>query len=128
MIRAKKGAARQEGMGTTKIYFHLGIHAIFGGFVMGVVSPREHGWAIYITERIEDIVVILLLPLYFVVSGLATNLRNLTDGVTFVWLFKFFLIYNFLILYFFFIWFTFNFHFLLLSSPLPPPFFFYIDL
>jgi Kef-type K+ transport system membrane component KefB len=58
----------------------IGIHAIFGGFVMGVVSPREHGWAIYITERIEDMVVILLLPLYFVVSGLATNLRNLTDG------------------------------------------------
>eukprot|EP00026_Physarum_polycephalum_P002006 Phypoly_transcript_02010.p1 GENE.Phypoly_transcript_02010~~Phypoly_transcript_02010.p1 ORF type:complete len:905 (+),score=176.30 Phypoly_transcript_02010:146-2860(+) len=58
----------------------IGIHAIFGGFVMGVISPRDHGWAIYITERIEDVIIILLLPLYFVVSGLNTNLKDLSDG------------------------------------------------
>ena len=50
---------------------------------MGVISPREHGWTIYITERIEDVIIILLLPLYFTVSGLNTNLRELDDAVQF---------------------------------------------
>ena len=50
---------------------------------MGVISPRDHGWTIYITERIEDVIIILLLPLYFTVSGLNTNLRELDDAVQF---------------------------------------------
>ncbi len=31
----------------------IGVHAIFGGFVLGVIVPRENGFAVRMTERIE---------------------------------------------------------------------------
>eukprot|EP00026_Physarum_polycephalum_P008405 Phypoly_transcript_08488.p1 GENE.Phypoly_transcript_08488~~Phypoly_transcript_08488.p1 ORF type:complete len:368 (-),score=43.68 Phypoly_transcript_08488:407-1357(-) len=55
----------------------IGIHAIFGGFLMGVIIPREGDFAHYLAERIEDLVVLLLLPLYFTYSGLRTSLGSL---------------------------------------------------
>jgi len=57
--------------------------------VAGVISPREHGWPMYVTERMEDVVIIILLPLYFTVSGLNTNLRELNDGVAISFFFFF---------------------------------------
>lgn len=56
----------------------IGIHAIFGGFLMGVIIPREGSFAHYLMERIEDIIVVLFLPLYFTFSGLRTSLGDLT--------------------------------------------------
>jgi Kef-type K+ transport system membrane component KefB len=41
---------------------------------MGVVCPHERGFAIKLTEKVEDIVAVLFLPLYFALSGLSTNL------------------------------------------------------
>ncbi len=41
----------------------IGVHAIFGGFIMGVIIPHEGGFAIGITEKIEDLINILLLPI-----------------------------------------------------------------
>lgn len=61
----------------------LGVDSIFGGFMMGIITPRENDFSIYICERIEDIVVILLLPLYFTFSGLRTNVGALHTGVCF---------------------------------------------
>lgn len=40
-----------------------GVHAIFGGFLAGLITPHDHGFAIKLTEKIEDLVTILLLPL-----------------------------------------------------------------
>ncbi|KAJ4479038.1 Sodium/hydrogen exchanger family-domain-containing protein [Lentinula aciculospora] len=60
----------------------IGIHPIFGGFVAGIIIPRTNGYGIAVTEKIEDLVVILLLPLYFALSGLGTNLGLLNDGKT----------------------------------------------
>ncbi|KIY73898.1 hypothetical protein CYLTODRAFT_428160 [Cylindrobasidium torrendii FP15055 ss-10] len=60
----------------------IGVHAIFGGFLAGLIIPKENGYAISIVEKIEDLVSILLLPLYFTLSGLKTNLGLLNDGVT----------------------------------------------
>jgi len=58
----------------------IGVHAIFGAFITGVITPRENRFALKITERIEDLVVGLLLPLYFTYSGLHTNISALNDG------------------------------------------------
>lgn len=44
-------------------YNYLGIHAIFGGFLAGVIVPHDNDLAIKITEKIEDIVNIVFLPL-----------------------------------------------------------------
>lgn len=41
----------------------IGVHAIFGGFIAGVIVPHEHDLSIKITEKIEDMVNILFLPL-----------------------------------------------------------------
>lgn len=41
----------------------IGIHAIFGGFLAGLVIPHEGGFAIALVEKIEDLVTILLLPI-----------------------------------------------------------------
>lgn len=41
----------------------IGVHAIFGGFLAGVIIPHEHDLSIKITEKIEDMVNIIFLPL-----------------------------------------------------------------
>ncbi|KAK9466880.1 Sodium/hydrogen exchanger family-domain-containing protein [Lipomyces arxii] len=60
----------------------IGVHAIFGGFLAGLVVPHEHGFAVKVTEKVEDIITLLFLPLYFALSGLKTNLGLLDDGLT----------------------------------------------
>lgn len=57
----------------------IGIHAIFGGFIAGIIMPHERGFAYHITEKLEDIVQILFLPLYFALSGLKTKIGTLND-------------------------------------------------
>lgn len=58
----------------------IGVHPIFGGFLAGLIIPHEGGFAIAITERIDDLVTMLFLPIYFVLSGLNTNLADLNNG------------------------------------------------
>ncbi|KAI8928929.1 Sodium/hydrogen exchanger family-domain-containing protein [Entophlyctis helioformis] len=58
----------------------VGVHAIFGGFLMGMITPHEHGFAIKITEKVEDLVSILFLPLYFAYSGLNFSIDSLNDA------------------------------------------------
>ncbi|KAF8309352.1 hypothetical protein DL93DRAFT_2158440 [Clavulina sp. PMI_390] len=58
----------------------IGIHPIFGGFLAGLAMPHDGGFAIGLVEKIEDIVTILLLPIYFVLSGLKTDLSTLNTG------------------------------------------------
>jgi len=51
----------------------IGIALIFGAFVMGAVMPRHAGLTEDVTRRLEDFVVLLLLPLFFCFTGLRTN-------------------------------------------------------
>ncbi|KDR83202.1 hypothetical protein GALMADRAFT_239040 [Galerina marginata CBS 339.88] len=60
----------------------IGVHAIFGAFVAGIIVPREGGLAITMTEKLEDMVSIIFLPLYFTLSGLSTDLGLLNNGIT----------------------------------------------
>lgn len=57
----------------------IGVHALFGAFFFGVIIPREGGLAHGLRERLEDLVVVLLLPLFFAFSGLRTQI-GLLDG------------------------------------------------
>ena len=61
----------------------IGVHPIFGGFLIGLICPHEGGFAIRLTEKIEDLVAVLFLPLYFALSGLNTNIGLLNGGI--VW-------------------------------------------
>ncbi|KAK8069761.1 hypothetical protein PG994_006377 [Apiospora phragmitis] len=60
----------------------IGVHPIFGGFLVGLICPHDGGFAIKLTEKIEDLVTVLFLPLYFALSGLNTDLGLLNDGLT----------------------------------------------
>jgi Kef-type K+ transport system membrane component KefB len=60
----------------------IGAHSVFGAFMIGLVCPHEGGFAIKLTEKLEDLVATLFLPLFFARSGLSTNLGLLNDGIT----------------------------------------------
>ncbi|PMD48275.1 hypothetical protein L207DRAFT_521672 [Hyaloscypha variabilis F] len=60
----------------------IGVHPIFGAFLVGLICPHDGGFAIKLTEKVEDLVSVLLLPLYFALSGLSTNLGLLNSGIT----------------------------------------------
>ena len=51
----------------------IGIHAIFGGFILGVVTPRGL-FATELQRKVEPLTVVLLLPMFFTYSGLNTRL------------------------------------------------------
>ncbi|XP_049381958.1 cation/H(+) antiporter 18-like [Solanum stenotomum] len=55
----------------------IGIHALFGAFVVGVLVPKEGPFAGALVEKVEDLVSGLFLPLYFVSSGLKTNVATI---------------------------------------------------
>ena len=76
-------------MALTSAFFTgiIGIHPIFGGFIVGLICPHEGGFAIKLTEKIEDLVGVLFLPLYFALSGLSTNLGLLNNGITWGYVF-----------------------------------------
>ena len=59
----------------------IGIAVIFGGFVMGAVMPRHAGLTEDITRRVEDFVLIILLPLFFAYTGLRTDVTLLGRSV-----------------------------------------------
>ena len=52
----------------------IGIHALFGAFLFGAVVPRQGSVIRALTSRIEDLVVVLLMPLFFASTGLRTSI------------------------------------------------------
>ena len=60
----------------------IGVHPIFGAFLIGLICPHDGGFAIKLTEKVEDLVAVFFLPLYFALSGLSTNIGLLDNGIT----------------------------------------------
>lgn len=52
----------------------LGIHALFGAFMTGIVMPLQWNFRKLIIDKIEDVALVLLLPLFFVLTGLRTEI------------------------------------------------------
>jgi len=57
----------------------IGIHALFGAFMMGSIMPDVSKFRMIFIEKVEDVSVILLLPLFFVYTGLQTEIGLLND-------------------------------------------------
>jgi Kef-type K+ transport system membrane component KefB len=56
----------------------MGVKFIFGAFIFGIVMPREvPALREAILERLEQVSVLVLLPVFFVVAGLNVNLRGI---------------------------------------------------
>jgi Kef-type K+ transport system membrane component KefB len=52
----------------------IGIHAIFGAFLLGAVIPTESAIAQKLRDKLEDLVTIVLLPIFFAFAGLRTEI------------------------------------------------------
>jgi Kef-type K+ transport system membrane component KefB len=52
----------------------IGIHALFGAFLLGAVIPHDSVLARDIRARCEDLVVVLLLPVFFAFTGMRTQM------------------------------------------------------
>jgi Kef-type K+ transport system membrane component KefB len=57
---------------------YIGLHAVFGAFVMGTVMPRQFV-SKQMIEKIQPLTVVLLLPLFFTYSGLNTKIGLLNS-------------------------------------------------
>jgi len=57
----------------------LGVHAIFGAFLFGLIVPRDSQLFQHCNHYIEDFVMTIMLPLYFALSGLKTDITKISS-------------------------------------------------
>jgi Kef-type K+ transport system membrane component KefB len=57
----------------------IGIHALFGAFLAGVIMPANINFRNIFIEKVEDLALVLLLPLFFVFTGLRTQIGLLNE-------------------------------------------------
>jgi len=57
----------------------IGIHALFGAFMAGVIIPANQSFRRVLAEKIEDFSLVFLLPLFFVFTGLRTQIGSLNN-------------------------------------------------
>ena len=58
----------------------IGIHALFGAFIAGVVMPPNMRFKEALAGKVEDISLLLLLPIFFAFTGLRTQIGLLNEG------------------------------------------------
>jgi Kef-type K+ transport system membrane component KefB len=58
----------------------IGVHALFGAFLLGAVIPHDSALARVLTHKLEDLVTVLLLPAFFAFTGMRTQI-GLVVGV-----------------------------------------------
>lgn len=52
----------------------IGIHALFGAFLLGAIIPHESLLARALRAKLEDVVLVLLLPAFFAFTGMRTQI------------------------------------------------------
>lgn len=57
----------------------IGIHALFGAFMAGAIMPANQKFRSLFAEKIEDIALVLFLPLFFVFTGLRTEIGLINE-------------------------------------------------
>jgi Kef-type K+ transport system membrane component KefB len=57
----------------------IGIHALFGAFLLGAIVPHDSQLARDLREKCEDLVVVLLLPVFFAFTGMRTHVGLLQE-------------------------------------------------
>lgn len=58
----------------------IGIHALFGAFLAGVIMPNNFKFKELLASKVEDVSVLLLLPIFFAFTGLRTHIELLNQG------------------------------------------------
>ncbi len=57
----------------------IGIHALFGAFMAGAIMPDSESFRKIFIDKVQDVALVLLLPLFFVFTGLRTQIGLLND-------------------------------------------------
>lgn len=57
----------------------IGIHALFGAFLAGSIMPDNKAFRHVFVEKVEDVATVLLLPLFFVYTGLRTRIGLINE-------------------------------------------------
>ena len=63
----------------------IGVHPLFGAFLAGLCFPRVPEWQQSLRSRLETTLSLVLLPLFFALTGLRTRLDLLSDASTWLW-------------------------------------------
>lgn len=63
----------------------LGVHALFGAFLAGMCIPRLHHWHRQLERTIHPLVSVLLLPVFFAVTGIHTEFADLGGKSVLSW-------------------------------------------
>ncbi|MET8102480.1 cation:proton antiporter [Streptomyces sp. NPDC005236] len=64
----------------------IGVHAIFGAFLFGAVVPRDNAVVASAVDKMRSLTLVMLLPLFFVQTGLRTEFRLLgADPTLWAW-------------------------------------------
>jgi len=69
-------------LGSALITETIGIHALFGAFLAGTIMPPSEELRRQLRERIESLSSVFLLPIFFVYTGLRTEIGLLDDAVS----------------------------------------------
>ncbi|MBL7953036.1 MAG: cation:proton antiporter [Flavobacteriales bacterium] len=67
-------------LGSSYLTEIIGIHALFGAFLAGAIMPSALSFRKVLINKMEDISLVLLLPLFFVFTGLRTRIGLLNEG------------------------------------------------
>jgi Kef-type K+ transport system membrane component KefB len=63
----------------------IGIHAIFGAFLLGAVFPHNSRVALDLCHKLEDLVTVLLLPAFFAYTGMRTEIGLISGSESWLW-------------------------------------------
>ena len=63
----------------------IGIHPLFGAFLAGICFPRIKPWQEAVKTRLEVVVSVLLLPMFFALTGMRTRLDLLSGREVWLW-------------------------------------------
>jgi Kef-type K+ transport system membrane component KefB len=58
----------------------IGIHALFGAFALGALIPHDSALARDVIGKLEDVVVVVLLPSFFALTGMRTEIGLVSGG------------------------------------------------
>lgn len=63
----------------------IAVHLIYGAFMVGMLIPKDNGFVVLVNEKLQNIVRIVIIPVYFVIAGLSVNVEDLTHSFDFDW-------------------------------------------
>lgn len=72
-------------LGCAFVTERLGVHALFGAFLAGMCVPRLHHWHRQLERTIHPLVSVLLLPVFFAVTGIHTEFRDFSGKNVLFW-------------------------------------------